>query len=132
MPLRVGIDLVQIAEVRDAVATHGERYLERVYTDGEVRDCRRKEALVPSRLAARFAAKEAAMKVLRDGDEALPWRSISIVKEPAGRPRLVLTGDAAELARSAGLDEVDVSLTHEGEYAAAAVIASSRREPTAR
>ncbi len=122
---------MHVGEVREAVEAHGERYLERVYTADELRDCMRDNALDPSRLAARFAAKEAAMKVLREGDEALPWSSISVTKEPAGRPRLRLTGDAQELARASGVGELDVSLTHERDYAAAAVIAACCEEAAA-
>ena len=117
---------MHVADVREAIEAHGERYLQRVYTAGEIRECTRDQELDPSRLAARFAAKEAAMKVLRDGDEPLPWSSISVSREPAGRPRLRLTGNAETLARESGLAELDVSLTHEHDYAAAAVIAASR------
>ena len=118
MPLRVGIDLVQAATVAEALAEHGERYLDRVYTPTEQAQC----AGDPLRLAARFAAKEAAMKVLRPGDAAVPWPSIETVRGDDGVPVLTLHGAAAELAAAAGITAFAVSLTHEGEYAAAVVV----------
>jgi holo-[acyl-carrier protein] synthase len=118
MPLRVGIDLVQASTVAEALAEHGERYLQRVYTATEIAQC----GGDPLRLAARFAAKEAAMKVLRPGDAAVPWPSIEVVRDPEGVPVLTLHGPAAELAAGAGIREFAVSLTHEGQYAAAVVV----------
>lgn len=124
MAVRVGIDLVSVASVRESIRTHAERYLERVYTDEELRDCQTAEGVAaPERLAARFAAKEAAIKVLRPVGEGVPWRSIGLRRHPSGWPELELSGRARALAAEAGLDELAVSLTHEGEYAAATVVA---------
>jgi holo-[acyl-carrier protein] synthase len=123
VPLRVGIDLVKAATVAEALAEHGERYLRRVYTDAEVAQCGGPDgAPDPLRLAARFAAKEAAMKVLRPGDAAVPWPSIEVVRDGGGVPLLTLHGPAAELAAAAGLTEFALSLTHEDAYAAAVVV----------
>ena len=119
MPLRVGIDLVKAAAVQAALDEHGERYLRRVYTDAELAEA----AGDPLRLAARFAAKEAAMKVLRPhADDAVPWPAIEVVRGEDGVPGLLLHGRAAELAAGAGLTAFAVSLTHEDEYAAAVVV----------
>ncbi|HET6508930.1 MAG TPA: 4'-phosphopantetheinyl transferase superfamily protein [Baekduia sp.] len=119
MPLRVGIDLVRAATVAASIAEHGDAYLRRVYTPQEVADCRAD----PLRLAARFAAKEAAMKVLRPApDTAVPWPSIEVVRNAPGPPTLRLHGPAAELARAAGLTDLALSFTHEEEYAAAVVV----------
>ena len=120
MTLRVGIDLVDVARVREAIAAHGERYLARIYTDAERADCRDD----PERLAARFAAKEAALKVLRPDVDAVPWRTIEVRRSPTGWVELSLTGQAAELARRAGLQELALSLTHEGDRASAVVVAT--------
>jgi holo-[acyl-carrier protein] synthase len=120
MPLRVGIDLVQIEEIRESIAAYGERYLERTYTDEERRDC----GGDPARLAARFAAKEAALKALGgDGGGPLPWRSIAVEWDLNGDPRLRLTGPAAALAGSRGARLVAVSLTRRKSTAAAVVLA---------
>ena len=124
MPTRVGIDLVRVADVRDALDAHGAHYLARVYTDNEVDDCRGTAGPDPRRLAARFAAKEAAAKALRvHPDEALPWTAIEVVRDADGFPALVLHGAAAELAGARGITDLVVSLSHEDEYAAAVVSA---------
>ncbi|WCB91431.1 Holo-[acyl-carrier-protein] synthase [Baekduia alba] len=119
MPLRVGIDLVKAATVQDALAEHGARYLDRVYTPAEQEQC----GGDPLRLAARFAAKEATMKVLQPrADDALPWLAIEVVRNPDAAPAIALHGAAAALARQAGLTELALSFTHEDEYAAAVVV----------
>jgi holo-[acyl-carrier protein] synthase len=123
VPLRVGIDLVRVSTVADAVAEHGERYLRRVYTDGELADCGGAGAPDLLRLAARFAAKEAALKALRAGDAAVPWTAVEVVRTADGAPELALHGAAEALARAAGIAELAVSLTHEPEYASAVVVA---------
>lgn len=123
MPLRVGIDLASADEIRDSIQTHGDHYLERVYSEREIADCRTAEVVDPGRLAARFAAKEAAMKVLRPGDEVVRWRDIEVRRDVAGWVDLHLTGRAATLAQEAGITELAVSLTHESGLASAIVIA---------
>jgi holo-[acyl-carrier protein] synthase len=125
--VRVGIDLVKAATVREALAEHGERYLARVYTETEVVQCGAPGGGAPDplRLAARFAAKEAAMKVLRPArEQALPWTAIEVLRGPDGAPALTLHDAAARLAETAGLRDFAVSLTHEDEYAAAVVVAT--------
>jgi holo-[acyl-carrier protein] synthase len=99
---------------------HGARYLERIWTEEELRDCQHDA----SRLAATFAAKEAAMKALRTEDDALAWRSISVSREPES---ITLTGTAAELAARRGIDVLSVSTARRGGLAAAVVVAESSR-----
>ena len=123
MPSRVGVDLVAVDDVEESIATHAEHYLARVYTEREIADCTTPEGVDPRRLAARFAAKEAALKVLRPGEVGLSLREIEVRREPGGWVELQLHGPAAELARQAGLESFAVSLTHEGGYASAVVIA---------
>jgi len=125
--LRVGIDLISVAAVEESIRVHAGRYLRRVYTSRELRDCANSAGAPDARrLAARFAAKEAALKVLRAGDEAVPWQSIGVRADRFGRPTLELTGPAGELAARRGLEALDVSLTHEGQLAAAVVVARMR------
>jgi holo-[acyl-carrier protein] synthase len=124
VPLRVGIDLVKVSTVGEAIAEHGERYLRRVFTERELADCGGVAAPDPLRLAARFAAKEAAAKALRVGpDAAVPWPTIEVVRGPDGAPELELHGHAAEIAAAAGVESLAVSLTHEDGYASSIVIA---------
>jgi holo-[acyl-carrier protein] synthase len=123
MALRVGIDLVKASTVAEAIAEHGDRYLRRVYTEGELADCTGPDGAPDVlRLAARFAAKEATAKVLLTGDDALPWATIEVVRHPGGAPTLALHDAAAALARQGGLTAFALSFTHEDEYAAAVVV----------
>jgi holo-[acyl-carrier protein] synthase len=119
MPFSVGIDLVDVTGVREALDAHGDAYLRRVYTPAEVADA----AGDPQRLAARFAAKEATLKALRAGDRAIPLTSIEVRRLDDGAPELRLRGAAAALATATGVVALSVSLTHEGESAAAVVFA---------
>ena len=126
--LSVGIDLVDVAVVTESVAVHAGRYLERVYTPRELEECQTPDGTVDARrLAARFAAKEATLKALGVGDDAIPWQSIGVHSDRFGNPSLDLTGAAAALAAARGIDELVVSLTHEGPFAAAVVVAQTSR-----
>jgi holo-[acyl-carrier protein] synthase len=119
MSYRVGIDLVSVEGVAESVRAHGDRYLERIYTERELDDCQGDH----ERLAARFAAKEAAIKTLRPGDEAVPWSEIEVVRDPSGWVELSLSGRAAALATEACVVGFAVSLSHEAGLASAVVIA---------
>lgn len=125
MSVRVGIDLVAVDTVEDSLARHASRYLDRVYTPQEQRDCRRSDGTVDAAaLAAYFAAKEATLKVLRPNDDAVAWRSIEIQRGRGGGPTLSLSGTAADLACTQGIEEFEVSITREGPFAAAVVLAA--------
>jgi len=128
-PIRVGVDLCSVADVADSVTTFGERYLTRVYTDDELEYCGRDPGRSAERLAARFAAKEATMKVLRVRDARPDWRSIEVRRDPDGWCDLVLTGSAARLAHEAAITSLSVSLTHEAGLANAVVVATIREQP---
>ncbi len=128
--LRVGIDLVSVGEVLAAVARHGDRYLERLFTEHERSCCTGEPVVVARGLAARLAAKEATLKVLRPTRQQPEWRSIEVVRDDGGWCTLRLTGLAATLKEAAGLVDLAVSLTHEGDSAAAVVV--GMRGPTAR
>lgn len=123
MALRVGIDLVSVDSVRGSIEAHASRYLERVYTARELSDCQTGEDVDPERLAGRFAAKEAALKVLRPGDEAVPWHAIEVHRNPGGWVELELSGPAAELAANAGVKGLALSIAHETGFASAVVVA---------
>lgn len=118
MGLRVGIDLVAVDTVREALDAHGDAYVRRVYSDAEAADCKGD----PLRLAARFAAKEATLKALRAGDAAVPLTDIEVRRAPSGAPSLALRGAAEALAAQRGVVAADVTLTHEHSYAAAVVL----------
>ena len=109
-----------VADVADSMTRFGDRYLRRVFTDHELESA----GGAPERLAARFAAKEAVVKVLRPVDARPEWRSIEIVRQPCGACDVRLTGTAATMAALAGITELAVSLTHEAGLAAAVVVAA--------
>jgi holo-[acyl-carrier protein] synthase len=115
--------MVEVSSVVEALETHSTRYLDRVFTPGEVADSTRGGVVDPARLAARFAAKEATMKALHVGDAAVPWRDVEVVRAADGSPSLHLTAAALELANEQNITGLAVSLTHEQSYAAAIVVA---------
>ena len=120
---RVGIDLVFVPDVVLALSTHAHRYLERVYTSDEIAACLTENgAVVPSRLAARFAAKEAVVKALCPAN-GISYKNIEVVHGSSGAPEIVLSGAVALWARRCGLSSSSVSLTHEGDYASAVYFA---------
>lgn len=123
------MDLVSIDEVAESVRRFGDRYLERIYTPHEIDTCRRRpvadgnsDALIARSLAARFAAKEAVMKVLRPVGVQLDWRSIEVHQMTGGWCEIRLSGQAAAMAAESGIDELVVSLTHEVSTAGAVVV----------
>ena len=115
--LETGVDIVEIGRLKMAIERHGSRFLKKVFTEGELSQTRGE---VRS-LAARFAAKEAAFKVL--GAQA-GWRQVEVCRESSGKPRLLLHGRALEIAGRLGLQSWAVSLSHCDIYAVAVVVAS--------
>ena len=122
--VRIGADLIHTSIVRDSIDRFGSRYLERIYTPAEIEYCQRSEPEKVRRFAARFAAKEATLKVLRPDRHWLDWRSIEVIKMPGGWCEIELHGAAALLAESAGVTALSVSLSHEDAYALATVAAT--------
>jgi len=118
----IGVDIVEIARVERAIERWGGRFLQRVYSETEIRLCRKK----PSRLAARFAGKEAVMKALGTGIKGISWREIEILAEPGGRPVVQLHGKAQKRADDLGLDKLVISLSDSREYAVAFVVGEIR------
>ncbi|HEY4240027.1 MAG TPA: holo-ACP synthase [Kofleriaceae bacterium] len=117
MRFSVGIDLVHVSRIAASVEAFGERFLRRVYTDAEVAYATSSPGLAAERLAARFAAKEAAKKALRlDG---VSWRDLEVRRADSGACDLVLHG--AALA-SAGACSTALSMSHDGDCATAVVI----------
>jgi holo-[acyl-carrier protein] synthase len=121
--LRVGIDLVQISRISESLEKFGERFLRRIFTEGEIAYATSAPGETPARLAARFAAKEATIKALGLVDQALSWHDIEVRRGPTGACAVTLRGPAGRAAERAGLGELAVSLSHEGDYATAIVIA---------
>ena len=122
MIVGTGIDVVEVPRVAAAIERFGRRFLERIYTEGEIRYCEAKANRV-ERYAARFAAKEAGMKALGTGwNRGVRWRDIEVRRQPGGRPTLVFSGKAAEFAAELGATHTALSLTHTASEAIAQVI----------
>lgn len=122
MIVGTGVDLERVDRIRAAVDRHGRRFLERVFTPGEIAYVEARTRRAES-YAARFAAKEAAMKALGTGwDHGVRWVDVEIVRQDQGRPVLRFHGKAAEIAAELGCRAVHVSLSHTSENAIAQVI----------
>ncbi len=123
MGLRVGADIARVDDVAASLARFGDRYLERVFTPHEIASCTGTPSVMAASLAARFAAKEATIKVLRPADLTPAWRTIEVRRSPSGWCELRLSGEAAKLAADADITELAVSLSHDRDIAAAVVLA---------
>lgn len=117
----MGFDLVQISTVAQSLEQFGAVYERRIFTDGESRYARSSSTLVAQRLAARFAAKEAVMKALQLAETGVGWRDIEVVKQGSGDCEVALHGRAAEAAQAAGAQQIQLSMSHDGDYAGASV-----------
>ncbi len=119
MNLRTGIDLIEIVRLQEALEKHGDRFLHRVFTDGEIAEVGdRLESL-----AARWAAKEAVAKAFGTGIGNVQWKDIEILRGPNREPILHLHGHAKLLAEKDGLKHWSISLTHTAVYAVAMAVA---------
>jgi holo-[acyl-carrier protein] synthase len=117
------VDIVEVARVERAMEHHGDRFLRRLFTEDEIEHCRGapREA---EKYAARFAAKEAALKALRVGwQKGVRFRDLQIDINDMGAPSIHLSGRAREVAQSRGVTALEVSMSHERHYAVGQVIA---------
>jgi holo-[acyl-carrier protein] synthase len=114
----IGIDIIEIARIEKAIARWGERFLKRVYTEKEIELCQNRAAS----LAARFAAKEAAMKALGIDTRGVGWQEVETIPSSSGQPMVYLHGKAQNRAQEIGLKGLAISLSHSREYVIASVI----------
>src|ERR1700693_2196521 len=122
MILGTGVDLAEVGRIRDAIGRYGDRFVRRIYTDGEIAYVERKANRF-ERYAGRFAAKEAGMKAIGTGwRRGVRWQDFEVTNLPSGKPTLRFHGQAARFAESLGVTSVALSLTHTAELAMAHVI----------
>ena len=122
MIVGTGIDIAEVPRIAESIQRFGDRFLRRVFTADEILYCDSK-ANRAERYAARFAAKEAAMKALGTGwSHGVRWRDLEVRRQPGGRPTLAFHGKAAEFAAKLGAKHVALSLSHTAEQAIAQVI----------
>jgi len=125
MIVGTGIDVVEVPRIAAAIERFGDRFLQRIFTQGEIRYCQSKANRV-ERFAARFAAKEAGMKALGTGwNHGVRWRDVEVQRQPGGRPIIVFHGVAAQFAQKLGVTHAALSLTHTAAEAIAHVILES-------
>jgi holo-[acyl-carrier protein] synthase len=116
--LYIGIDIVEISRIEEALAGWGDKFLHRVYTPREIEMYRG----TPQSLAARFAAKEAVIKALDASGEGISFKDIEILTVPGGKPSVRLYGSAQQLAQKLQITRLNVSLSHSRNDAVAMVV----------
>ena len=122
MILGTGVDIADTSRIEQGLERHGDRFAKRVFTPAEIAYCDRFKNR-GERYAARFAAKEAAFKALGTGwQNGIRWLDVEVVHQPSGKPELVLTGRAQEIARELHVTRMSVSISHSDRYVVAMVI----------
>ena len=124
--LLLGIDLTEVGRVADLLDRWGERFLERVFQQGEILRRRRHPRAFAEHVAGRFAAKEAAMKALGTGWRGVAFKEIVVRRHASGKPELEFRGRALARARALKVEAAEVSITHTATMAAAAVALTTR------
>lgn len=128
MILGVGVDIIEVDRIVAALERRGSRFLQRVFAPEEAAVCSSRKQRGPC-FAARFAAKEAAMKALGCGWGPVGWTDIVVQRAADGRPTLRLEGAAARLAKEKGVEVIHISLSHVAATAVAYAVAWGRPGP---
>ena len=119
--LITGVDIIEIPRIKRVVERYGGRFVDRIYTEGEIAYCRGRA----HQFASRFAAKEAVMKALGTGTRGVRWKDIEVVRRRGQAPTIQLHGTALKRAERIGLDNLALSLSHSEEFAVASVVGES-------
>jgi holo-[acyl-carrier protein] synthase len=120
--LGIGMDVVETRRIAESMERFGDRFLQRIFLEGEVAYARAMK-FPQLHLAARFAAKEALSKAFGTGiGREIGWRDLEIVREPSGQPRVLLHGRAVAYAQSRGVVQLHISLSHTADYGAASAV----------
>jgi len=122
MIVAIGIDIIEVGRIRE-VLTRTPRFRERVFTAAERSYCDSRGAVAAQHYAARFAAKEAALKALQTGWRGgISWQDVEVASRDSGAPYLVLHGPVLELFKNSGAAAAHLSLSHTTEHAIAQVV----------
>ena len=125
MIVGTGVDLAEVPRIRASIERYGTRFVNRIYTAGEIAYVERK-ANRYERYAARFAAKEAGMKAIGTGwKRGVTWQDFEVANLPSGKPTLRPHGVAADIAAKLGVRNISLSITHTSELGMAHVILES-------
>jgi holo-[acyl-carrier protein] synthase len=122
MIISIGIDIIEVARIRE-VLLRTPRFRERVFTPAERAYCDSRGAVAAQHYAARFAAKEAALKALQTGWRGgISWQDVEIAARDSGAPYLILHGSVKDLFNSSGATTAHLSMSHTSEHAIAQVV----------
>ncbi|MBN2020257.1 MAG: holo-ACP synthase [Sedimentisphaerales bacterium] len=121
-----GIDLVDFPRIEDMVKRHKDRFLDRVFTAAEQTYAKANRNST-EKLAGRFAAKEAVMKLLGTGWRGkIAWTDIEVVNTSSGQPQVRLSGEVRKIADNLGITQISVSITHTANFAIASAVAIAK------
>jgi len=124
-----GIDLVDCPRIEDMAKRHGQRFIERVFTPAEQAYAKSTRNEI-EKLAGRFAAKEAILKLMGTGWRGkIAWTDIEVVNNSMGQPQVSLHGEVREIADRLGIKHISVSITHTANFAIASAVAVAQKGP---
>jgi len=122
-----GIDLVDCPRIEEMIKQHGERFIDRIFTAAEQAYAEANKNRI-EKLAGRFAAKEAILKLMGTGWRGkIAWTDIEVVNNPAGQPEVALDGEVKKLAEKLGIEHISVSITHTANFAIASAVALAQK-----
>jgi len=122
-----GIDLVDCPRIEEMVKRHGERFIQRIFTPAEQAYADANKNSI-EKLAGRFAAKEAVLKLMGTGWRGkIAWTDIEVINNPAGQPEVTLDGEVKRLAGKLGIKHISVSITHTANFAIASAVALANK-----
>ncbi len=118
-----GIDLVDFPRLEEVIDRHGGRFLNRIFTEREQADADSVRNHI-EKLAGRFAAKEAVLKLIGTGWRGgVAWTDIEVVNNSMGRPVVEISGEVKRIADEAGIEQITLSITHTANFAIASAVA---------
>ena len=121
--MNCGIDIIEISRIKETIEKNGETFLNKIYTENEIKYCESHNAVKYQHYAARFAAKEAVAKFLGTGFIGeFSWKEIEILNNELGKPEVKLNGKALEFFKSLKYTEISISMSHCKEYATSMVV----------
>ncbi len=123
-----GIDLVDFGRIEEMIKRHGSHFLDRIFTPTEQQQANEVKNKI-EKLAGRFAAKEAILKLLGTGWRGkIAWTDIEVVNNPLGEPQVKLTGEVRKIASQQGASEISLSITHTANFVIASAVAIAEEE----
>ena len=120
--VKIGTDICQINRIKSVYKRYGRRFLKRILTENEIKYVTSRKKNSMNRLAGRYAAKEAVSKVLGTGLRGVYFKEIEILRESSGAPKIVLHKRAKQKAKEKKLNNFEVSISHERDFAIAFVV----------